>query len=322
MKLNFLAFKLILLVHLILLVWPNLVWAEKVLNVLIVASSNDEPYQKAIAGFKDELRLKLKVSNREVFLTKKTDQNSLLTAMISESKPDLIFSLGGDATDAVIKNTSKIPIVATMILKRFSENRTEKITGVYLNYPLSVQFTWLKKFFPEQRKVAIFFNRKENDSIIHDAQNIAENHGIILMPIPVESPKELPYALDQLKNNIEVLLAIPDEIAMSGKTAKEVLLASFRNRVPLVGLSDNWVKSGALYALSWDYEDLGRQCAIQSDKLTKGTPLKSVPFEHPRKTTYSINAKIAEHMNMEIPQALLKNALHVFNDDGATASAK
>jgi putative ABC transport system substrate-binding protein len=100
---------------------------------------------------------------------------------------------------------------------------------------------------------------------------------------------------------------------MSVNTAKEVLLASFRNKVPLIGVSDNWVKSGAFYALSWDYTDLGLQCADQAIKLLSGTPVRSIPPEHPRKVTYTINTKIAEHMNIDIPESLLKNAKMVFN---------
>jgi putative ABC transport system substrate-binding protein len=284
-----------------------------VLSVLIVCNSKDDPYQQAIKGFKEELSLTQKVRFNEISLSMEKNPDLTLSKLIKDKKPDLIYSLGGESTDVALRNTSKIPIVATMILKKFSYKGATNITGVYLNYPLTTQFQWLKKFFPEQRKVAIFFNPEENSATIHEARKIAAQERLELISIPVETPKELPYALDQLRNNIEILLAIPDEIAMSSKTAKEVLLASFRNRVPLVGLSDNWVKSGALYSLSWDFNDLGRQCAIQSDKLMKGASIQSVPIEYPRKTTYSINAKIAEHMNMEISQALLKNAKLIFN---------
>jgi putative tryptophan/tyrosine transport system substrate-binding protein len=65
--------------------------------------------------------------------------------------------------------------------------------------------------------------------------------------------------------------------------------------------------------LSWDYQDLGKQCAIQAQKILNGSPVQTVSPEHPRKITYTINAKIAEHMNMEIPEDVLKNAKTVFN---------
>lgn len=313
MKLYLSAFRLILLSHLMLSAWSGPVWAVKVRQVLIVANSNDEPYQQAIDGYKKQLSSMQNVRFTVHYLTQIDNPDLLISTEIRDHTPDLIYSLGGESTEVSLRNTPTIPIVATMILKKFSYKHAKNITGVYLNYPLATQFEWLKKFFPEQKKIAIFFNPEENLGTVREAGLIAEQQGLELIPIPVETPKELPYALDQLKSNVEILLAIPDEIAMSSKTAKEVLLASFRNRVPLVGLSDNWVKSGAFYSLSWDYDDLGRQCAIQSDTLIKGVPIQSVPIEYPRKTAYSINAKIAEHMNIEISQALLKNAKLIFN---------
>jgi len=308
-----LMFKLILLAQLTLSVWSDTVLAEKTLQVLIVANSTDEPYQLASKGFKAQLSLMHSIKYAEIIILRNKNPDLTVSAAIKDNNPDLIFSLGGESTEAALRNTSKIPVVATMILKKSSYLRTGNLTGVYLNFPLTIQFEWLKKFFPEQRKIAIFYNPAENSGLIQEAKKIAEQQRLDLISIPVETPKELPDALDQLRNNIEILLAIPDEVAMSTKTAKEVLLASFRNRVPLIGLSDNWVKSGAFYSLSWDYDDLGRQCAIQADKLLKGVPIQNVPIEFPRKTTYSINAKIAEHMNMEISQVLLKNAKFIFN---------
>jgi putative ABC transport system substrate-binding protein len=294
-------------------VWPRTIKAGKAFRILIVATSHEEPYRLAIEGFKSQLSASYPIDFTEIYHNETANTGAALEKSIKTQKPDLIFSLGGEATDTALKTTSSIPIVATMILKNAYFKQAQNVTGVYLNYPLSIQFQWLKKFFPDQKKIAIFFNHEENANTIQEALKLAKQQGLELMPIAVESPKELPSALDRLKNNVEVLLAIPDEVAMSAKTVKEVLLASFRNRVPLIGLSDNWVKSGALYALSWDYEDLGRQCALQSDKLLKGANVQSIPLEYPRKTAYSINVKIAEHMNMDISDTLLKQAKFIFD---------
>lgn len=309
-------FKLLLLaitLPLISLAWLHTVKAAGHVIIFIVANSHEEPYRLAMEGFKSQLTSSYQIEFTEFYLDRDADAAGVLSESIKKQKPGLIFSLGGEATNIALQATSSIPIVATLILKSLAFKQAPNLTGVYLNYPLSIQFQWLKKFFPGQTKIAVFFNRQENADTIREALQLTGQQGLQLIPIAVESPKELPFALDQLKNNVEVLLAIPDEIAMSAKTVKEVLLASFRNRVPLVGLSDNWVKSGALYALSWDYQDLGRQCALQSDKLLKGASIRDVPLEYPRKATYSVNTKIAEHMNMDISDALLKNAKLIFN---------
>lgn len=285
-------------------------FAQKTVSILVVTSSNDEPFRQAVAGFKEQIAISDKINYTEYSMQQaqgKSDRE------LEGMKLDLIYALGGEASRWAVDITKKIPIVATLVLSSNVFTDSANMTGVSLNYPLSTQFEWLKKFFPQQKTVAILYNPTENAGTIETARQLSQKGGFSLIAIPVESPKKLPYALEQLANNIEILLAIPDETVMSVATAKEVLLASFRNKVPLVGLSDNWVKSGALYALSWDYPDLGKQCADMAKKLLSGTPVKNVRPEFPRKVAYTINAKIAEHMNLEIPDDLLNNARSVFN---------
>jgi putative tryptophan/tyrosine transport system substrate-binding protein len=302
--------KRLITAFIVLCVWSTALFAQKSSHILIVANSNDTPHQEAIQGFKGQFSAQANLKFTEL-LVSQTKPPDLME--IDKIKPDVVFSLGNEATKWASQQTSRIPIVATMVLKDDAFKQAGNITGVSLSYPLRTQIQWLKKFFPQQKSVAILFNPSENAVTVQEAKQISEQNGLNFVAIPVGGPKELPFALEQLSHNIEVLLAIPDETVMSVNTAKEVLLASFRNKVPLIGLSDNWVKSGAFYALSWDYEDLGKQSAALAQKLLNGVSLSTISPEYPRKVTYTINAKIAEHMNMEIPEGLLKNAKVVFN---------
>jgi putative tryptophan/tyrosine transport system substrate-binding protein len=310
MHFNLSTHKRLLAAFILFFVWTNPLLADKTSHILVVAGSNDEPYQQAIRGFKEQISAHNSLKFTELVLAQVT-----LSGLkeIDQIKPDLIYALGNDATKWASQQTSRIPIVSTMVLKDDVFRQAANITGVSLGYSSKIQFQWLKKFFPQQKAVAILFNPDENAANVQTAIANGQQVGFKLVPIKVDSPKELPYALEQLASNVEVLFAIPDETVMSVNTAKEVLLASFRNKVPLVGLSDNWVKSGALYALSSDYDDIGKQCAGLAQKLLAGASVRTIPPEHPRKVAYTINAKIAEHMNLEIPEELLKNAKMVFN---------
>ncbi len=278
------------------------VHAEK--KILIITRANEAPYSEVLTGFKTQQK-------NASFIEISADNTAIATG-ISTDKPDLIFAIGADAADLAAKNTTTIPIIATLVLKT-TLFKAANVTGVGLSYPFSTQLQWLKKFFPEQKKIAVLFDPAENANTVAELNKVFASAGLELIAIPVDSPKQLPFALEQLAQNVEVLLSIPDEVTMSPKTAKEVLLASFRNRVPLIGLSDNWVKSGALYALSWDYNDLGQQCAAQAQRLLNGESIAKVSHETPRKVAYTINSKIAEHMNITIPANLLSNAKLTFN---------
>jgi putative ABC transport system substrate-binding protein len=308
-----LFYRILQLTLIILSMSAALVSPAKSTQILIIANSEKAPYLQAIQGFKEQFSSQLSIDYSIHYLSQDKNKQKELSATILTVKPDLIFALGGAAAKLASQSTSSIPIVSTMVLKRSVLQKAGNMTGVSLNYPFSIQFQWLKKFFPEKSKVAIFYNPKQNQQSIETAKKIAQQTGLELFAIPVESPKQLPYALEQLGRNIEILLAIPDKIAMSSKTAKAVLLASFRNKVPLIGLSDNWVKSGALYALSWSYPALGRQCAIQAEKLFAGVPIQKISPEYPEPVAYSINAKTASHMHVSIADNLLKNAKKTFN---------
>ncbi len=285
-------------------------FAEQGKRIVILSKSGDGPHQAVMSSFKNQFAGNSNIELTQLSLTPEETSNE---AALNRAKPDLIFSLGQEETEWASRQYAQTPIVATMVLKDEVFKIAGNITGVSLGYPLKTQFQWLKKFFPQQKTVAILYDPKENSATVESAQHISRQTGLSLIAIPVTTPKELPFALERLANNVEILLAIPDETVMSASTIKEVLLASFRNKVPLVGLSDNWVKSGAFYALSWDYDDLGKQCASMAQKLLKGANLTAVPPELPRKITYTVNAKIADHMNMEIPEDILKNAKMVFN---------
>lgn len=289
--------------------WSLPVCAEKSAHILVIANLNTIPNQEALTGFKDQITTYGKIKYTE--LTLEQARASALKEF-EHIKPDLIYVLGSEATSWTSQQTSRIPIVSTMVLKDDVFKQSANITGVSLGYSFKIQFQWLKRFFPGKKTVAILFNPDENEATVRDASTISQKEGLKLIVIPVETPKQLPYALDQLSNNIDIIMTIPDETVLSPNTSRDVLLASFNNKVPLIGLSDQWVKAGAFYALTWDFNDLGEQCAALAIKVLDSKTVQTVPPEHPRKITYSINAKIAEHMDIEIPGDLLKNANMIY----------
>lgn len=287
----------------------NAAYAEKTGQILIISNSNDEPYQQATSGFKAQFSASAKIKFVELSLTQaKAGEYDL-----NRNKPDLIYTLGAESVQWASLQTSTTPIIAALLFKDDIFKKAKNVTGIRLTYPLNTQFQWLKKFFSPQKTVAILYNPEENAGTVETARQLSQQNGFKLNAIAVGSPKELPFALEQLTSSIDILFAIPDETVMSVTTAKEVLLASFRNKVPLVGLSDNWVKSGAFYALSWDYDDLGRQSGVMAQKVMAGTAISALPPENPRKIAYTINTKIADHMNLDIPAELMKNAKKIFD---------
>jgi len=120
---------------------------------------------------------------------------------------------------------------------------------------------------------------------------------------PVTGPTALPNALTHLTNSVDVLHAIPDTTVFAREHSRALLLFSFRNHIPLAGPSEAWVRAGALYAIDWDYPDLGRYCASLALHAMNGG---SVPLPAPARTRVVVNKRSADQLKIKWDAELLR----------------
>jgi putative ABC transport system substrate-binding protein len=86
------------------------------------------------------------------------------------------------------------------------------------------------------------------------------------------------------------------------ETARGILLYSFRKRIPLIGPNEAWVRMGALYALDWDYAEVGAACAhlaLRQAQLAKGVLA-------PPRPRVSVNVRSAAQFGLQWHDALLQ----------------
>jgi putative ABC transport system substrate-binding protein len=231
---------------------------------------------------------------------------------IKNHKPKLIICLGSLATDVVNEQIKDISILSAMVLKEANQNKEVNITYFFLEHSLDTHLKWMQRFLPDAKKIGVLYNSKLNKDLIDKAGKLFKKNGLTLIPYEIKNPKDIPYALNILSRKIDVLWGINDNFVFSKKTAKNILLFSFRNRIPLIGMSDPWVKAGALYALSWDYEEVGKECG---EKALKIIQKKTVDSTYPRVSQnikYSLNSKTAERMGVKIPETLIKDAKTIY----------
>jgi putative ABC transport system substrate-binding protein len=252
-------------------------------------------------------------ANYEVLqIGKDSSKAGQLAGKIAQQDPALIYCLGSRACQAVQQVAGQRPVVASMLLTPESITAAAQATGVFLNYSPQTQLQWLKKLFPDFQRVGVIYHPAQNQAVIDKATETARQLGMELVAAPVDTPKELPAALKNLLRNIDILWALPDRMVLAPQSAKEILLTSFRSRIPVIGASAPWVKGGALYALDWDYADLGAQNAAMALKIIKGEPISNIPAAEPRAVAYTLNTKTAKHMKLDMPDKITRGAKHVY----------
>ena len=283
-------------------------------SIAVLLSHRAEQYDEALRGFKQHLsEAGVKVRLEEHYLNGDSAEAARVLARLSREKPDLIFALGTFAAREAAGGIVKAPVIAGMVLKEDDLRGTPgSVKGVTLQHPLETQFRYLRKFAPEARKVGVIFDPDENGEIISRATRIAAGMGLELLTWEVRDPRELPTALDELSRNADIMWGVTDRKVLNSRTAETILLSSFRQRIPLVGLSPSWVKAGALYSLGWDYRDIGVQCAEISLAVLRGGGEGAGSLVPPRKVRYFVNLKTAKRMKLKIPKSLQAGAQKAF----------
>ena len=277
--------------------------------VVIIISSEAEAYQQVTKNFEAEMRKQRPEIELIQMLSSDVNKDPL---SIKETQPALVFALGSDSVRKASQQLSDRPLLATMILGNNALQGQTHATAITLDMPIGKQLQWHQRFLPEAKRVGVLYNPQSNQEWVDRASKIADKLGLEIVAVKVASPRDITSALKSLSNRVDSILAIPDKMVYSSNTAKAVLLFSFRNRIPFIGLSGAWVKAGALYALDWDYSDLGRQSADIALKILNGTKPEKIKSDVPGKSIYQLNLKTAKHMKLKINRKLIAAAEKVY----------
>ena len=115
-----------------------------------------------------------------------------------------------------------------------------------------------------------------------------------------------------LQDGIDALWLVPDETVLSQAVVQQMLLLSYRWKIPLLGLSDRHAQMGALFALSFaSGEDIGRQAGELAQAILAGRPVTDVPYTNARKLYLTVNLKAAQKLGLEVPPAIRARATNV-----------
>ena len=283
-------------------------------RIVILAGSKGKPYQDARAAITAYLEGQITdIQIHSLVIDRNADFHQALTSILEKEDPDLFVTLGSEATQVVTRNISDRPVISGLNLTPDLLLENNNSTGVYLRFSIKDQLQWLRWVVPTAKRVGVLYNPVDNRETIAEAEFIATELGLELMAKEVKSPKDFPAALKSILRRVDIMWGIPDQTVISPQTTKMLLLSSFRQKIPFIGLSEKWVKAGALYSLAWNYEDLGVQCGEMVEKILSGVPVESIRPEPPRLAKYAVNLRTADHMKLDLSAELIQNAARVFN---------
>lgn len=272
------------------------IYATSVAQIQIISSSKSQPYQQVIASFKHSILASEPTA--EFLLSDKAEPK--------KGNPSLVFALGTRAARQAVKKNSGQNILATMIVNTKPVEQASNASAIVLQADVEEQLKWHLRVLPGYHRIGVLYDPALNQRLIDEFRRQATKMGLEIIAVPVTSAKKLPSALKLIGRDADSLMGITDKTVYSGKTAKSVLLFSFRNRIPFIGLSRAWVKAGALYALDWDYPALGAQSAQMALQILRREGPQKITVQPAIEKVYVVNPKTVKRMKLDLPADLMK----------------
>ncbi len=218
-------------------------------RVLVYATDDTPQLRAALAGVREALGT---TATEEI---PASDAGARFKAAAREGPDVAVIALGPHAAARAAREAPSLAVVDCM-----STPVAPGAQAVPLAIPLDQQLVWLRRLLPGARYVGVLYDPAQNAEAVDALAAALRREDLNPVLAPVVAPAMLPAALRRLSGAIDALLAVTDTTVYTPQTAKALLLFSFRHKLPLVGLSQAWVQAGALYALDWNYREVGVFC--------------------------------------------------------------
>lgn len=177
--------------------------------------------------------------------------------------------------------------------------RTAPRTAIYLDQPVERQVALLVAALPDTRHVGVLYTSPPPE--LASLRRLLGDRNMRLHGQAVDEGHSLNDALEDVLNESEVLFVLPDAEVYNPGTIRNILLTAYRKQVPLIGISQAYVKAGALCAVFTTPEQIAAQAASMIGRYAESGRLPAV--QYPSEFDVSVNMQVARSLDLRIKDA-------------------
>lgn len=278
-------------------------------RVLMLHSTNDEAEQIFVQAFTDSLQsLQTRADFRTLNLARSQSDASRLET-VNTFQPKLVLCIGEAAVRFSKNLPPELPKLAAMA--DVDEN-SYPFCGLRRTVAPADGLAQVRAMMPEMKTVGIMWHEEKNAHQIKRLRQEGERLGLRVVALQVDTGRAIPDALRTLLPQIDALWAVSDPIIYRGATRQTILTACFRAKVPLLGISQDWVRMGGLLNLETDAAETGKQAAQMASDLLDNKACPSPAWRSPKNPSYSLNLRTLKYMELTLPDQVIASAVVVF----------
>lgn len=257
------------------------------LRVMVVLSESGGAYQEFGSA------LQSKVST----------QHSLHVVPVGDSvqHADLVIAVGMKAANAFA--SSAVPVLNVFVPRAGFETLqrapSHVYSVIYMDQPMGRQLALISAVLPEVTDIGVLYSARSAE--LESLGKLSSARRFTLHEQLVDQKHPLAKALSDLLVESEVLFVLPDPAVYSSDTIRNILLETYRKKVPMIGLSPSYVRAGALCAVYSTPQQIAQQAAEAIGQFADSGKLSA--SEYPREFEVLVNTQVARSLGLVIKDA-------------------
>ncbi len=226
----------------------------------------------------------------------------------------LVITLGAEAFKQVLGYEPTIPVIAALlprigyerIVRENSRRLPTQLSAVFLDQPFGRRVDLVRLVLPEAKRVGVLWGPESAASQSGLAQTL-QSRGLGMVSSVVANPGSLFGGLRSVLDDADILFAVADPQVYSGSTIANILLATYRARIPVMAFSPAYVKAGALIAIYATPQQIGLQAAGLARVALQGSALPAP--QYPNDFEISVNEHVARSLGLNLDVRTLTDKL-------------
>jgi|GEM_PF-6193480 len=268
-------------------------------NVVVIQSFSSKLFEAPVESFVQQIDATVTLFDDA------RERKAALVAAVRARKPDLIVTLGSQATALALKEFKTTPVLFTMVVnyRRLPLEGRDNVMGIALESSTASEFSQFKMVLPALEKSLAFYVPSQSGQIVDEARAELQKLGVDLKAVPVESADQVKAEYAKHAGTVDGVWLLNDPALLKDKATFEYLRAQCeKDQLPLLAsFSDDYARLGALMSVSTDLSALGSQAAAMATRaLQQGMSPAEIGVQPPISTKLVVNVAVARKLGVEL----------------------
>ena len=236
-----------------------------------------------------------------------------IASEVAATKPDVIVAISTPSATAAAAATNEIPIVFVAVehpvVTGLLTEEHANVTGLSHGMPLVEHLALVREILPEAQIIGVLHGpvNERSDSLLHELNVTAPQHGFDIVATPIHDENELVNAVRSMIGSVDAVLLLGEDDAAAAALDKVIKIAR-KAELPVFSTNADLVAGGAVASVTLDFYDLGWQAGEMVWRILEGELPTEIKSYRAKASNLIVNPVAAETMGIALPPSVIARA--------------